>query len=176
MPGGFVGRRAELDGLRNCVAKAADGHPQLVLVDGPAGVGKTSLLAEFAATLTGWRQLTASGDEAEIRLAYGLLARVMSGAQRGWSAGTHAAGPDGADPFTVGAGLLQLLGDLQASGPIALIIDDAPWSDAPSLRATQDLTGTSGGLHPTISPPWAFRSCGVAPSPIKTAWAGSRFR
>jgi len=35
----------------------------------------------------------------------------------------------------VGAELVQLLGDLQESGPVALIIDDAPWADPPSLRA-----------------------------------------
>jgi ATP/maltotriose-dependent transcriptional regulator MalT len=107
----------------------------LVLVEGPAGIGKTSLLAEFAPALAEWRQLTVSGDEAEMRLPYGLLTRLLAGAEPGWSAGTDMAGPEIADPFMVGAKLVQLLGDLQESGPVAVIVDDAPWADPSSLRA-----------------------------------------
>ncbi len=44
----FVGRRVELDRLRNAFDRASDGRPSLVLVAGDAGVGKTRLLAEFS--------------------------------------------------------------------------------------------------------------------------------
>jgi hypothetical protein len=115
------------------VAEVQAGHPRLVFVEGPAGIGKTSLLTEFVATLAGWRQLTASGDEAEMRLPYGLLARLLAGLKPDGPAGTPGAGPDGGDPLMVGAELVQLLGAPQKSGPVAVIIEDAPWADPPSL-------------------------------------------
>jgi len=43
----FVGRRAELDRLGALIAGAAEGAPAAVLLGGDAGVGKTSLAAEF---------------------------------------------------------------------------------------------------------------------------------
>lgn len=43
----FVGRTAELERLRLCLAKAQAGQRQLVFVTGPAGVGKTALVETF---------------------------------------------------------------------------------------------------------------------------------
>ncbi|MFW6724070.1 helix-turn-helix transcriptional regulator [Streptomyces sp. MAR4 CNY-716] len=43
----FVGRGEELLTLRSALAHAADGEPQVLVVGGEAGVGKTRLLAEF---------------------------------------------------------------------------------------------------------------------------------
>jgi DNA-binding NarL/FixJ family response regulator len=45
----FVGRRAELDRLDQAFGRAAHGEPSVVLVAGEAGVGKSRLMAEFAA-------------------------------------------------------------------------------------------------------------------------------
>ena len=39
------------------------------------------------------------------------------------------------DPIVLGAELLQLLGDLEQSAPVAVVIDDVPWADPQSLRA-----------------------------------------
>jgi hypothetical protein len=133
--GRFVGRRAELVGIEGCVAEVQAGHPRLIFIEGPAGIGETWLLAEVAPKLADWRQLTVSSDEAEMRLPYRLLARLLAGVRPRWSAGRLAAGKAGADPFMVGAELQQLLGELQVSGPVAVIVDDAPWADPQSLRA-----------------------------------------
>jgi DNA-binding winged helix-turn-helix (wHTH) protein/predicted ATPase len=43
----FVGRRAELDSLMRCWAKASTGERQIVFVTGEAGVGKTALVNAF---------------------------------------------------------------------------------------------------------------------------------
>src|SRR3954466_4794940 len=98
MPGGFVGRSAELDRIHGCVAEVEAGHPRLVLIEGPAGIGKTRLLAEIAPKLSGWRQLAVSGDEAETLLSYGLLDRLLCGVQPDWSTATKSTARQGADP------------------------------------------------------------------------------
>lgn len=46
--GDFIGRAAELEGLRARWARATSGDVQLVVVTGEAGLGKTSLLGELA--------------------------------------------------------------------------------------------------------------------------------
>jgi len=43
----LVGRDSALDALRQCLARAAEGHRQLVFVTGEPGIGKTSLVDEF---------------------------------------------------------------------------------------------------------------------------------
>ena len=47
----FVGRAGELAVLEAAAAAARGGQPQVVLVEGGAGAGKSSLLARFAAGL-----------------------------------------------------------------------------------------------------------------------------
>ena len=49
----FMGRRAELDLLGQCLGSAAGGEFAMVLVEGEAGIGKSRLLEEFASTLDG---------------------------------------------------------------------------------------------------------------------------
>jgi DNA-binding SARP family transcriptional activator len=49
--GPFVGRGADCDQLRDAWKRAAEGTPQVALVVGEAGAGKSRLLAEFAATV-----------------------------------------------------------------------------------------------------------------------------
>jgi DNA-binding SARP family transcriptional activator len=51
----FLGRRAELDLLGQCLASDAGGDFAMVLVEGEAGIGKSRLLDEFASTLDGVR-------------------------------------------------------------------------------------------------------------------------
>ncbi|MEU6781246.1 ATP-binding protein [Nonomuraea angiospora] len=57
----FVGRDAELAALGEAYAHAREGAPATVLLGGEAGVGKTRLIAEFAAPLAGQAWLL-SGD------------------------------------------------------------------------------------------------------------------
>src|SRR6266498_705964 len=53
MSGRFVGRTEELARLRELLARAADGEPLVALVGGEAGVGKTRLADQLAATANG---------------------------------------------------------------------------------------------------------------------------
>ncbi len=43
----FIGRRPQLDLLERCLQETLAGHPQLVLIQGDAGVGKTRLLKQI---------------------------------------------------------------------------------------------------------------------------------
>jgi predicted ATPase len=51
--GRFVGRTNELARLRELLGRAADGEPLVAVVGGEAGVGKTRLVEQLAATADG---------------------------------------------------------------------------------------------------------------------------
>lgn len=134
MSDGFVGRPVELDALRKCAAKAVNGHPQLVFVEGAPGMGKSSLLAQFTATLSGWRHIAVAGYDDEKRTPFGVLSRMLQ-IGRAPEPVMAQANPENSDPIVLGAELLQLLGDLEQFSPVAVVLDDAPWADPQSLRA-----------------------------------------
>ncbi|MEU4407098.1 AAA family ATPase [Streptosporangium sp. NPDC023963] len=120
----FVGRAVELERLETVLEQVTSGTPHLVLVDGAAGIGKTTLIRRF---LSGWPKLcvlNASGDENETDLPYGVLSQL-----------TGELCPADRDPIAAGTKLLERLGTLQDSGPIAVVMDDTQWADLPSLQA-----------------------------------------
>src|SRR6478672_10310738 len=94
----FVGREHELGWLGERLASAGSGHPQTVVVEGPAGIGKSALLGAFTAGLDPAQLLDASGDEDERFLAFGLLQQLTGAPSRSWE-----------DPFVAGADLLRIL-------------------------------------------------------------------
>ena len=65
----FVGRQDELGVLLAGLEDARRGQPRFLLVDGPAGIGKTALLDRFQAELEGARVLRATADPSEERVA-----------------------------------------------------------------------------------------------------------
>src|SRR5260370_21584621 len=76
----FVGRRAELGALAVALAAARAGEPQVVLVQGEAGIGKSSLIFEFAGSQSGVPAIIASGEAAEAALPYGVVQQLAGGA------------------------------------------------------------------------------------------------
>src|SRR6059058_4601146 len=123
-------RDAELAALSAAVAAAEAGHGALVLVEGPAGIGKTTLL-RAACRGPGPRVLTARrlldpvrGQDGLMDGAAGLAARVFDWAE---------AGPVEDDvAYATMHGLYWMVANL--GGPLVLAVDDAHWADAPSLR------------------------------------------
>jgi DNA-binding CsgD family transcriptional regulator len=137
----FVGRQPELATLRARFAEARAGAPRFVQIEGPPGIGKTALVAHFLDEPAGEAApvvLRASGEETETLLAYGVidqLARSAGPAGSGLLTPGGLSGTAPADAMAVGARLLELLGVLEAAGPVVLVLDDVHWVDQPSLKA-----------------------------------------
>ncbi|MEU8981297.1 AAA family ATPase [Streptomyces sp. NPDC048309] len=139
-PGGrsFVGRNRELQQLSRIADEVAAGTPWLAWVKGDPGIGKTTLIRHWLASMPNFVVLTARGDAAETELPYEIIIGMLRHADREilkhlplLSEGLRA------EPaaYAVGAQLLLLLGELQERGPVALVIDDIQWADQPSMRA-----------------------------------------
>ncbi|GAA1871414.1 AAA family ATPase [Pseudonocardia ailaonensis] len=130
MSGALFGRGAESAALRALVDPARVGGPRLVVVEGEAGIGKTSLVAE---------------------LAEGLAARVRwaQGAEEGgppfwlWRQLTPEVLPD--ERFAFFAAIRDVLA---ADAGCLLVVDDIQWADEASLLALRLLLrdGGSRGL------------------------------
>lgn len=132
----FVGRGAELAELDDRLEEVRAGRPQIVVVDGPPGVGKSALVRNFLASNPDIAVVSASGDEWESRLPYGVLAQLLADVDvpeplRGLGA------PDAPvpDPLAVGAQLVSVVSDLAADQPLAVVVDGLQWADLASVRA-----------------------------------------
>ena len=133
----FVGRESELRLLAGGLQAVRGGRPTSVLVDGDAGVGKSTLLKQFLAGAGDLRLLLASGEEAEVPLSYGVLDQLLAaagdvGAELRAVLSSEAPSPD---PLAVGARFLDVLGRAQDNRPILVVVDDVHWADVASLRA-----------------------------------------
>ena len=100
----LIGRERELALLDEALATAAAGQPQVVVVEGAAGVGKSTLMRGFRDHHRHVAALAWAGDEAETRLSFGMVGQLVD-AEGPW-----------ADPFTAGADLLTQIGELSRPG------------------------------------------------------------
>lgn len=155
-PGELLERERELDRIDRALQDAARGEGATVVVEGPAGIGKSRMLAEVRrrAAAAGVRVLRAHGGALERDIAYGAvrlllereLARLPDAERDALLSGAAALArpvlePTGEDaaaapdrPDAVLHGLYWLLSNLAERGPLLLCLDDAHWFDAPSLR------------------------------------------
>lgn len=146
-------RDRELAVLDGAVTAALRGDPVLALMEGPAGIGKSRLLAATRqkAASAGFRVLMARGSDLERELPFGVVRQLFepaladAQARSGLLSGSAAAADrvfeppgDGAGSgdasFAVLYGLFWLTANLAAERPLALAIDDLHWCDPASLR------------------------------------------
>src|SRR5690348_14494646 len=157
VPGGLLERADELTRIDRLLAAARAGRGGIVVITGPAGIGKTALLteAEERAGRAGMRVLAGRGGELEGGFSFGVARQLvepllagaapaerealLTGAAR---RGLIALGDEAdAEPpaagnerlFTVVHGLYWLVVNASGGAPV-LVVDDLHWADQASLR------------------------------------------
>ena len=132
----FVGRTAELARMAEVLTRVEAGQPWLVAIEGDPGVGKTTLARRCLAQASGLKVLSARADQAETDLDFGIVDQLLRAAGDAVPTvpSTGGAGP-AASSFVVGAHLLGVVGGQQATGAIALVVDDLQWADRRSVEA-----------------------------------------
>ena len=156
---GLLDRDVELTELSRRLERARAGAGRVIVVEGPAGIGKSALLAA-AADHDGVRVLRARAHPLEQDAAWA-VARQLFERLRGradWPALTtgaaalaeRALAPEAVEPANGGEamhaavrGLTWLAGNLCEKSPVVLVVDDVHWADAATLRW---LAVLSGGL------------------------------
>ncbi len=147
----LLDRGEELREMSAALEDAAGGAGRLVVLRAPAGMGKSRLLAAAAgvADERGLTALSARGSEQERELPLGLARQLFESLLRSLTAEERERALSGAAaparalldlgsalPVPSGAGLYalySLLASVSDERPLALLIDDAHWSDEPSL-------------------------------------------
>ena len=148
-------REHELAVIDEKLDQAAEGRGGLVLIEGPAGIGKSALTARARELALGRNMAVAAarGSELERADAFGVVRqlleprlRAMGAEARGRVLGgaaalaapvvlpeTAPAAPAGSSFGTL-HGLYWLVAGLAAERPQLLVVDDAHWADEASLR------------------------------------------
>jgi DNA-binding CsgD family transcriptional regulator len=148
------------------------GDDRLLAIEGPPGIGKTSLVAETKtrAQEAGMQVLGARGSELERAFAYGVvrqlfepfLARLPAEERAELLAGAAALAAPVFDPAQLAAetaadaplaslhGLYWLTANVAARQPLLLAVDDVHWCDLPSLRWLAYLLPRMEGLSLVI--------------------------
>ncbi|GAA1067717.1 helix-turn-helix transcriptional regulator [Streptomyces asiaticus] len=157
LPGALVGRTAELAALTAHAEAAHSARSGLVVLSGPAGIGKTSLLRAFLDS-DACRKMTvlhgacgevvAGAGYGGVRALFGSLGLSAEDAQdspllrgsarRALPALSPRPGEEGpptaASVYPVLHGLYWLAANLMTQGPLVLVLDDVHWCDERSLR------------------------------------------
>jgi DNA-binding CsgD family transcriptional regulator len=131
----FVGRTAELARVAEVVTRVEAGEPWLVAVEGDPGMGKTALARRCLAQASGLKVLSARAGQAEADLDFGLVDQLFRAAGGVSPSVLSAEGAGPSSSFAVGAHLLEVVGEQQTRGPVAILIDDLQWADRRSVEA-----------------------------------------
>lgn len=173
----MVGRRAQLDALREAYEDTRGGRPRTVLVRGEAGIGKTRLVTEFLAEastqqLDGRPVVVAVGqcvDLGPIGAPFGPVRRLLRDLHTAVGADTlrAAAGSSAAiaslaalvpgiadtagDPDEAAGEFAEaievLLERLSRERQVIVVIEDLQWADAATLVLLKTLASTLRGRH-----------------------------
>jgi DNA-binding SARP family transcriptional activator len=155
-------RGGEIAALQQALAQLRLGRPVRVLIEGPAGIGKTRLLDELARLSgdAGARVLVAHGSPLEQSFGYGVVRQLLE------SAVTDELLDGGAAParvvfdlaserressLAVLHALFSITVRLAAETPLVICVDNLQWVDAPSLRFLAYLARRMGGLRAIVA-------------------------
>jgi AAA ATPase domain len=141
-------RDAERIAIGGLLALARAGHGGGLLLRGEQGIGKSALLADAREQGGDMHVLQATCVESESSLAYATLQQLLRPVQHFLSAlpapqrqalgvalGLELGSPP--DRFLISLAALTLLSELASQQPILCVVDDAQWSDEPSLEVVR---------------------------------------
>lgn len=161
-PGALLEREHEVECIRGALRAVGQRAGETLIVEGAAGIGKSRLLEEARAWGAdhGVRVLSARATELERGFPFGVIRQLLerplleadAGDRGRWLAGaaalaedvitgapgsgSFASRPSVGDPgYAWQHGLYWLASNLSADLPLALLVDDLQWCDAPSARA-----------------------------------------
>lgn len=142
----LVGRSRQISTLEALAGAVGTGQGRALVVQGEAGIGKSSLIERMVQTGAGLKLLRAVGVESEMELPFGGLHQLcaplldlvseLPGPQRDameTAFGVREGRPP--DRLLVGLGLLTLLSEAAGQQPLLCVVDDAHWLDRASLQA-----------------------------------------
>ena len=164
----FVGRRGELDRLRQYLQRATEGNRQLVLLEGEPGIGKTRLAMEFMEVCEAEGSLALYGRcDAETLVPYQPFVealrryvarapeqagawRAQHGAELGRvipelaGAGDTPGGPEEEERYRLFDAVSEVLNDIARHQPVVLVLDDLHWADKPTLLMLRQMVRAAG--------------------------------
>ena len=164
----LVDRETEMGHLRETVRGVRAGRSGLVVISGPAGIGKTRLLDEVkaAASAAGALVLSARGSQLEKEFGFGAVRQLFepalarsdrddlldgaAAAARGVFDATQTPDHRAEGVFGVLHGLYWLAVNASARQPLLLAVDDLQWCDTGSLRFLAYLVRRVEGLAVTV--------------------------
>jgi DNA-binding CsgD family transcriptional regulator len=132
----IVGRAVERDVITAVYASVAAGQPQLLLITGEAGIGKTRLIEDLvqqvrSAERAAQVRIGESAPLAGAALAYGPFVAAL-GERAAWLLASDESGDVFAARHRLFGRVLTLLGDLAAEAPLVLVLEDLHWADESS--------------------------------------------
>src|SRR6266536_2528891 len=167
--GDLLEREAELSVLDSLLEAARGGNGHLLVIEGPAGIGKTRLVyeARARAEASGMQPLSARGDELEREFPFGVVRQLLEPLLASTSDQEREELLSGAARFAAPAlsdrlleadaaeedasyatlhGLYWLVANIAEQSPLLIAVDDAHWSDAALQRWLAYLINRIDGL------------------------------
>ena len=187
MLGGLYEREDELARVDALMTAAGASRGGVLLITGPAGIGKTVLLesARERAGQAGMRVLAGRGRELESGFSFGVVRQLFEPFLAGASAVEREALLAGAarralialedfrsqagavpleaesePPFAVMHGLYWLAVNASAAAPLLVAVDDLHWADQASLRFVLYLADRLAGLPVALALSWRVAETG----------------